>query len=283
MTNDTSTLQGSLYECKDQLISELANQGVTATYDPTTGLLGLIAHIADIQGGEAILLTTDKNILSYADSETATLTATHSRGAGKSVSVYNAVSGAKIGDMTDEGDGTYTYTYTSAGVGDISMTATSGTTESNSIPIEDCLFYADTTKISSWTTSGIIRYSNYTIPDNSSVTWKFSNNLNNIRVGIGNGDGQYVTVWYKNPSSYQTHRYTYMYYTTSQTLKETVTNITTDDTVTVKLQGSTATWYKNDVQQDTGSISTTLTRNVRLVDYTSYTVEYVKVKPLTTS
>ena len=48
MTNDTSTLSGSLDEMKDQLISELANKGVTATFSSSTGLLGLIDKIGDI-------------------------------------------------------------------------------------------------------------------------------------------------------------------------------------------------------------------------------------------
>lgn len=51
MTNDTSTLSGSLDEMKDQLISELDDKGVTATFDSTTGLLGLISKIGDIQQG----------------------------------------------------------------------------------------------------------------------------------------------------------------------------------------------------------------------------------------
>ena len=48
MTNDTSTLNGSLLEMKDQLIYELGQKGVTATFDPSTGLLGLISKIGDI-------------------------------------------------------------------------------------------------------------------------------------------------------------------------------------------------------------------------------------------
>ena len=48
MSNDTSTLQGSLAEMKDQLISELADKGVTATFSSTTGLLGLIEKIGDV-------------------------------------------------------------------------------------------------------------------------------------------------------------------------------------------------------------------------------------------
>ena len=51
MTNDTSTLSGSLDEMKDQLITELDGKGVTATFDSTTGLLGLVSKIGDIQTG----------------------------------------------------------------------------------------------------------------------------------------------------------------------------------------------------------------------------------------
>ena len=49
MVNDTSTLNGSLLEMKDQLIYQLGQKGVTATYDSTTGLLGLIGEISNIQ------------------------------------------------------------------------------------------------------------------------------------------------------------------------------------------------------------------------------------------
>ena len=51
MVNDTSTLSGSLDEMKDQLISELGDKGVTATFDSSTGLLGLVSKIGDIQTG----------------------------------------------------------------------------------------------------------------------------------------------------------------------------------------------------------------------------------------
>ena len=51
MTNDLSTLSGALLEMKDQLIYELGQKGVTATYSSTTGLLGLVSKIGDIQTG----------------------------------------------------------------------------------------------------------------------------------------------------------------------------------------------------------------------------------------
>ena len=73
MTNDTTTLSGALLEMKDQLIYELGQKGVTATYDPNTGLLGLISKISDIQtggGGGGVpcynVSFTDKS-LSYGD------------------------------------------------------------------------------------------------------------------------------------------------------------------------------------------------------------------------
>lgn len=163
MVNDLTTLSGALIECKDQLISELANQGVTATYDPSTGLLGLIHKISEITPqGDTIVLVSSKSTLSQADSESATLTATHSQGAGKTVEIYNATTGTKIGDATDNQDGTYTYTYNSQGVGDISMTATSGALESNAITIHDCILY-DPASSSNLT--------KYTIPTGLSFTF----------------------------------------------------------------------------------------------------------------
>ena len=48
MTNDLTTLSGSLDEMKDQLITELDGKGVTASYSSSTGLLGLISKISDI-------------------------------------------------------------------------------------------------------------------------------------------------------------------------------------------------------------------------------------------
>ena len=51
MTNDLTTLQGSLDEMKDQLISELGDKGVTASYSSSTGLLGLVGEISNIQQG----------------------------------------------------------------------------------------------------------------------------------------------------------------------------------------------------------------------------------------
>ena len=65
MTNDTSTLNGLLLEMKDQLIYELNEKGVTVNYDSSTGLLGLIDKIGDIEQGQGFVsfdnITTEFN------------------------------------------------------------------------------------------------------------------------------------------------------------------------------------------------------------------------------
>lgn len=179
MTNDLTTLQGALYECKDRLISELANKGVTASYSSTTGLLGLIHKISDIQSGELIVLTTNKSILSYSNSETATLTATHSLGAGQSVSVYNAVSGAKIGDMTDNQDGTYSYTYTSTGNGaNLNIKCVDNNNiESNIITVKDRTFADE---------SSSNKLSQYTAPSGCSMSYNSTEKAYEITLTTNN-------------------------------------------------------------------------------------------------
>ena len=69
MPNDTSTLNGSLLEMKDQLIYELGQKGVTASYDSTTGLLGLISKIGDIQtgGGSCYKVEFTSKSMTYGD------------------------------------------------------------------------------------------------------------------------------------------------------------------------------------------------------------------------
>ena len=134
-----TTLNWALSELGETMASNLTTQGVTST--ASEGLTTLAGKILNIET-DTLTLTSNKSILSYADSETATLTGTSSTGlTGLSVSVYNAVTGTKIGDMTDNEDGTYSYTYNSTGVGDISMTCATSSSESNSVLIEDCLYY----------------------------------------------------------------------------------------------------------------------------------------------
>jgi len=51
MVNDTSTVAGALQECIDHLEDNLAAKGVTASYAPSTGMIGLIDEILNIPTG----------------------------------------------------------------------------------------------------------------------------------------------------------------------------------------------------------------------------------------
>ena len=51
MVNDTTTVAGALQECIDHLEDNLAAKGVTASYAPSTGMIGLIDEILNIQTG----------------------------------------------------------------------------------------------------------------------------------------------------------------------------------------------------------------------------------------
>ena len=76
MTNDLTTLSGALLEMKDQLIYELGQKGVTASYDSSTGLLGLIGEISNIQQGGGSCYHIELDQTSYTTTGSLTVTAT---------------------------------------------------------------------------------------------------------------------------------------------------------------------------------------------------------------
>lgn len=92
-----------------------------------------------------LTLTSNKSVLSYADSDTCTLTATYTENdtgvSGKTVEIYKG--STKLGNATDNGDGTYTYTLASSGAGDLSLTAKVGSLVSEIYSISDRIVYDD--------------------------------------------------------------------------------------------------------------------------------------------
>lgn len=62
MTNDTTTISGALQEVIDQLETKLQNKGVNVSYDSTTGILGLIDEIDNIQTGSNDIVIDWNNI-----------------------------------------------------------------------------------------------------------------------------------------------------------------------------------------------------------------------------
>ena len=231
----------------------------------------------------SITVSSDKPIMMKGETATITAKVLDANGnpcVGETVS-FEVVNGESLGSDVTDSSGEASVYYLGKGTGDLNIKGICGIIFSE-IYVEDCSKYFTPSQIASWTTSGVVSYSDYEVPDNSEIIFAFSNNLNNIRCGIGQGSGQYLTVWYKNPSSYQDHNYTFMYKNSSsgQDLRETVVDITSDDEVSVKINGNSAIWCKNGIEVSRGNILTNYTKNIRLVDKSTFTPKYIKVKPL---
>jgi hypothetical protein len=118
MTNDLTTLSGALLEMKDELIYQLGQKGVTATYSSSDGLLGLIEKIGDIQTSGSCYHI-ELNESSYTTIGTFTVSATLQ-------SNYIPLSGATV--TFSGGTSSVTATTNSNGVATATVTfSTSGT------------------------------------------------------------------------------------------------------------------------------------------------------------
>ena len=164
-TGGTSTVTGVTNSSgvATATVSVSATSTITATYQNVT-------DTCTVTVGQATLsLATNKSILSYYNSDSATLTATYSLGAGGTVELYNS-NDVKIGTFTDAGGGTYTYSLASTGAGDLSLYAKcSGVTSSN-VPIEDCFLYSanETSRTSTYTTDTLTAvFSNFSFASDS--------------------------------------------------------------------------------------------------------------------
>ena len=118
---------------------------------------------------DEIELTTDKSILSYTDNETCILTAqlTYNNNpvniSGETIEFYNGT--ISMGIAQTNSSGVATKSYASGGIGDITLTAKVGSYISNSVSIEDCLYYSSPAStnaiITPWTNNCIAEYEVY--------------------------------------------------------------------------------------------------------------------------
>ena len=162
MPNDTSTLSGALLEMKDQLISELADKGVTASYDPSTGLLGLIGRISDIQTGGSCYHIEFSEASYVAVGGSATLEImlqeNYAPKSGATVTVTGSDSSLYTGITNSSGIASVT-------VNNISSQTTFTATYSNvstqcTVTVSNVLFYDDATTDKSSNYSGCITFRN---------------------------------------------------------------------------------------------------------------------------
>ena len=147
MTNDTSTLSGALLEMKDQLIYELGEKGVTASYDSSTGLLGLISKIGDIQTGGSCYHIEFSESSYIASGGSATLEIylqqNYAALSGATVTVTGSDSSSYSGTTNSNGVATVTVTGVTA---DTTFTASySNVTATCTVNVPSHLFYDDCT------------------------------------------------------------------------------------------------------------------------------------------
>ena len=183
MSNDTSTLNGSLLEMKDQLIYELGQKGVTASYDSSTGLLGLIGEISNIQtGGSCYHIELDQTSYTTTTGSltvTATLQNQYQPYANQTVTFTGGTS--TVTATTDSnGVATATVNFSSSGT----LTASySNVSDTATVTVQQYLFYDDATvdNSSNYTSYGIQGTSgkvNITFDNNA---YKITNNTSSGR------------------------------------------------------------------------------------------------------
>jgi hypothetical protein len=165
------TLSQTYISRKQLLVDNLVAKGVTG-YTVNDGLTTLINAVLEIQGGgvRTLTLTSDKDILSYADSESATLTATLLEdGVGVSGATVEFFNGStSLGTAQTDSNGVAVKTYTSTGAGDVSLKAEAdnGMLVSKTYGIEDCTYY------NSGTITGSQTLNIPNIPTNFKATYK---------------------------------------------------------------------------------------------------------------
>ena len=169
MTNDTSTLSGALLEMKDQLIYELGQKGVTASYSSSDGLLGLIGKISEIQTGGGSCYHIEFDQASYSTTGSVTVSVTvlknYSACVGETVTFTSSTSTTTTATTDSTGVATATISFS----GSTTLTASiGGVSDTATITVSSYLFYDDCSS-----SSGLSNYSLLTLRGSSSPTLTF--------------------------------------------------------------------------------------------------------------
>jgi hypothetical protein len=233
---------------------------------------------------DGVELSSDKSILSYYNNESATLSAQLMDGTDlayvEGVTIEFFKGSTSMGTSQTNSQGLATKTYASSGVGDVSFTASVGTISSETYSIEDCDYYADSTKISTWgnVSSGgtAFKKSTYAIGlDSYSVEMKF--NSINAQLMVGNEAN-----WVGGLSFASSPYYLYTHTSNGGTNTDTISSPVASDIWRMEVEGTTIRLYRNDNLHITKTNrKVDYPKNLRLYPSTnSNSVDYVKVKPL---
>lgn len=175
---DEMSLNSSLQTLGQLMATNLQSKGVTANAsDGLTTLANKILQVESTPIGDNLKLTSDKNILSFYDNESCTLTATLLDSNGNGVSgeeiVFKA-NGGVLGTVITGDTGVAQYTYQSTGVGDVTITA-EGMNLTKTLSIEDCIIANVNASYTGTSTSDTVYSLGYDeIADLSNINFEFS-------------------------------------------------------------------------------------------------------------
>ena len=180
--------------------------------DVTSSSVIVTVSAAPVPVPASIVLTSDKQVLSYVDQDSCTLSATvrdENDVLMEGVTVTFKVDGTSIGTAVTGSNGVATKTYDSQGVGDITCAAEIGMIVSETYAIKDALYYhADT--VSAITTININLPSSYELSmkwtrksnSNSSGVLTCTNGSRNAYVGCYSSTGNYG-IFFLSPNNEQ--------------------------------------------------------------------------------
>lgn len=190
------SLMSELEDLGELMADNLVSMGVSDA-DASDGLTTLANRILDVPvTTQTLILTTDKTVLSYADSDTLTLTATLIGGTVSGQTIEFFKGSTSLGTATTNSSGVATKTYSSSASGEISFSATKGSVTSEPCQVIDAKYYASDSLISSAPVYNNDRYlfaSDYTVQVGDIIHFKFKSLANRMLVGIGSTQGSDFT------------------------------------------------------------------------------------------
>ena len=271
----------------------------SSTYSSVTSSTGsiVVSDVPPVPVVTSVSLTSDKSILSYADSQSAILSATvldsnDDPMSGVTVEFFNG--STSMGTADTNSSGVATKSYASAGSGDVSFTAVVGTISSETYEVEDCIFYgintsafiipsnttftSDGDKITATTstTGEKIVYFNHTFSNNDN--WVFENEV----AYKGESEQLLAIIWNDNTfyggAGYgENYVYSYM---GSQT-KKTHTVAIGDKFIVRRENGTTSVYINGDlIESKTVSHKSTFKVGYFINKGRTQYYKNIKIKPL---
>lgn len=278
----------------------ITNLSILAQFDGTDDYSSCSSSNVAVSVIGEITVTSNKNILSAADHETATLTAHLTDTVIENVSINfykegNNMAKTLIGTATTDANGVATITYTATGAGDITIQAESesnGSLVTETYSVEDCLY----ARVTEWsytklnTTENVTKLDtdlSLTLPNSFTMEWDYKGNISGGRFGVyptSNLSNRY----YSLSVQIDTNDYDGIYRDTSTHGMDSG-RLTTDNTqynsCKISYTSTSATWLLGGTNSATANISFINNHNPYTIGLWAWKtgtiyVKNLKIKPL---